>query len=408
MTATLAASSAALKILYPKGELPAVLHKTFPTFDKLKKTTDFVGESEYVALQNENPQGASADFSTALGSLQQGNYVRFNISRTEHFGIARIKGHAAEAAVKNEGALVDLWQRETKGISMTELKCHAVYLFGNGSGTLGTISTLSTVTATLDSATNMNYFDLGMRLGAVSDTTLSPTARTGYARVTGIDRVNRTLTSGSNWTAQITGLVTGDDFVRAGDAAASGTATVITGLESYVAGGSSPGTLFGLNRNTDPARLAGQTASYAGVAMEDAVVDASALAGFQGVGYPDVLVANNRDIANMKKSMAAKITYDRNGSSAGGVSFSKVTIEGENGPIEVISDPFCPRNVAYLLKMDEFDLHSLNAVPHLDNYDSNSFLRVANDNAYEVRFVSFPQVRCKNPAPHVRLTSFGA
>lgn len=409
MTATLSGSSAALKILYPKGELPKVVISQFKTLEKLKKPTDFVGESQYVALQNENPQGSSSDFATALGSLQQGVYNRFNLTRVQHFGIARVTGQAAEAAVKNEGALVDLWDNETRGISMTELKGHAIYLFGQGDGNLGTISSGQTgVTLTMTSSTNMNYFDLGARLGAVDVSGLSPTVRSGFARVTGIDRKGGTLTTGTAWNSQITGLASTDILVRAGDAPVGGAATVITGLAGYVVGGSSPGTLFGLNRNSDPVRLAGQTASYAGVAMEDAIVDASGLAGFQGVGYPDTLIANNRDIANMKKSMAAKIIYDRNGSSSGGVSFSKVTVEGENGPIEVISDPFCPRNTAYLLKLDAFALHSLKAAPHLQNYDNNNFLRVANDDAFEVRFVSYANLRCQNPAPHVKLTSFGS
>jgi hypothetical protein len=52
---------------------------------------------------------------------------------------------------------------------------------------------------------------------------------------------------------------------------------------------------------------------YQGWAMEDAVVDASAQAGFQGIGYPNVLVANNIDVANMKKSLSGKIHYEKPG-----------------------------------------------------------------------------------------------
>lgn len=410
MTATLAGSTAALKILYPKGELPKEVHKQFNALDKLKKNTDFVGDSQYVAIQHENPQGSSADFATAQGSLYQGTYNRFQLTRVEHFGIARVKGQAAEAAVRNEGALVDLWQNETQGIAMTEMKCIAVYFYGQGDGVLGQgLSGSASTTMTLATTANMNYFELGQRLGGVSATGLSPTQYTGFARITSIDRKNRTITSGSNWSSQITGGF-GDTsyFTRAGDAASGGTGTVITGLQSYVAGGASPGTLFGLNRNVDPVRLAGQTGDFTGVAMEDAVVEASGQVGFQGIGYGDTLLANNRDIANMKKSMAAKIIYDRNSSSSGGVSFSDVTIEGENGPIRVVADPFCPRNVAYLLKWDAWDLHSLGAAPHIQNYDSNNFLRVASDDAFEVRFVFYGNVRCKLPGPQYRLTGFGA
>jgi hypothetical protein len=147
---------------------------------------------------------------------------------------------------------------------------------------------------------------------------------------------------------------------------------------------------------------------YTGWAMEDAVVDASAQAGFQGIGTPTVLIANNIEVAAMKKSLGGKIEYERPGSTAGVHGFSKVTIEGDNGPIEILGDPFMKRNRAYLLKLDEFSIKSLGAWPHLGELDGLKFQRLSNADAYEVRFVSYGNTRCKNPGPHVYLQNFGA
>ncbi len=140
--------------------------------------------------------------------------------------------------------------------------------------------------------------------------------------------------------------------------------------------------------------------------MEDAVVDASAQAGFQGIGYPNVLVCNNIEVANMKKSMSAKIIYNDGGGKAKH-SFSGLSIDGEAGPIEVLADPFCPRNKAWLLKLDAFSLFSLKAAPHLNKFDGMDFLRRPDADAYEVRFVFYGNLKCKNPGPHVKLTNFG-
>ncbi len=411
MTATISGSTAAMRILYPEGEVPKVLHKVFPTFDRMKKSTDFVGESEYVALQNENAQGVSTKYATASGSMQQGTYNRFNITRVKRFGLARVDGEAAEAAVKRGGgALVDLWENETRGISMTLMKCLAIDLFGTGDGTIGQISSGQTSgTITLSTATNMNYFDLGMRVGGVSTTGTGATVRTGYARLSGIDRLNRTITTvGGNFNVQIVGLTATDYLVRAGDEIVNSTLQCMTGLPTYVEGGTSPSVLFGLTRSNDPVRLAGQTAAFAGVPMEEAVQEASALCGFQGLGYPSLLIANNREVANMKKNLEGRAVLDRSSSSVAKAGFSSVVIEGENGPIEILADPFCPRNVAYLLKWDEWVLHSLGAAPHLKNYDKNDFLRVQSDDAYQVDFVSYHQAKLKNPGPQFRMTSFGA
>ncbi len=236
------------------------------------------------------------------------------LTRVSHFGVARVTGEAAEAAVKSEGALVDLWDNETRGIATTEMSCLATYLYGSGDATLGQVSSgMGTATITLASGTNMNYFELNMTVKAVSAVGMSPTVRTGKARITGIDRRNRTLTTtdgGGVWSTAITGFIANDYLVRSGDQASSA-ATVITGLDEYVKGGTTPGIVFGLQRNSDPVRLAGQAIDYAGWAKEDAVVDASAQGGSQGIGYATVLVANNIEVADMKKSLSGKIVYNR-------------------------------------------------------------------------------------------------
>ncbi len=412
MTATVAGSQAALKVLYPSGELPKSINDMFVLHKRLKKETEFVGELAYVPIQNANPQGSSADFTYAQLNIQQGNYLRSALTRVTHHGVARVTGEAAEAAVKSDGALVDLWDNETRGIATTEMSVLATYLYGSGDGVLGRVlSGSATTTITLYSTANMNYFELGMSLRFVSATGLNPSVRalasgTVQSVVTGIDRRNRTLTfavaSGTTNTSQ----VDNDYIVRSGDQAGVSAATVITGLDEYVKGGTTPGTLFGLNRNSDPVRLAGQAVDYAGWAPEDAVVDASAQCGFQGIGYPNVLAMNNIDLANMKKSLASKIIYNDGGGKAKH-GFSGVSIDGDAGPIEIIADPFCPRNKAWLLKLDAFSLFSLKAAPHLNKFDGMDFMRRPDADAYEVRFVFYGNVKCKNPGPHVKLTSLG-
>ncbi len=413
MTATVAGSQAALKVLYPNGELPKSINDMFVLTKRLKKETEFVGELAYVPIQNANPQGSSADFATAQANIQQGNYLRSALTRVQHHGVARVTGEAAEAAVKSEGALVDLWDNETRGIATTEMSVLSTYLYGTGNGVLGRtltgVSGSPSTTVTMGTDTNMNYFELGMTVKAVDGLLTTSTVRSAgaaKAKVTGIDRRNRTLTFASNLVLLITDAVDTDYLVRDGDQVTSSAFVNITGIDEYVKGGTSPGTLFGLNRNSDPVRLAGQAIDYAGWAPEDAFVDASAQCGFQGIGYPSVAVMNNIDVANMKKGLGSKIIYNDGGGKAKH-SFSGVSIDGEAGPIEILADPFCPRNKAWLLKLDAFSLFSLKAAPHLNKFDGMDFMRRPDADAYEVRFVFYGNVKCKNPGPHVKLTSLG-
>lgn len=408
MTALLSASTAILKTRYPDGRLPKAQFQKFPLVATVQKKEDFDGENKVIALQTENPQGSSADFATALGSLAQGTYKKFTVTRVEHFGVARIKGQALKAAQKSTGSLVDLWRNETDGISATEMKMLEIYAFGNGSGVLGT-ATYSTTTATLTTTTDIVNFDLGMRVNAVSDSTLSPTVRTGTATISSIDRSAGTLTTSSNWSAQITGITNGDYLVRAGDAASGGTATVITGMASWLVGGSSPGSLFGLTRSTDPVRLASQLYNATGVPMEDAVIEAESLVTIQGQGTPKRLWCNPRDIAQLKKSLGGKVTYPRSEvKGTAGVSFSAIEFAGDNGNIEIMTSPFCPRNAAFLISPETFSLDSLGPAPHMLDYDGPNFLRVASDDAYEVRFGFYGNMVCSMPVASIRISNFGA
>ena len=409
MTATVAGSQAALKVLYPNGELPKSINEMFNVLKTIKKETEFVGELAYVPIQNANPQGSSADFPTAQANIQQGNYLRSALTRVTHHGVARVTGEAAEAAVKSEGALVDLWDNETRGIATTEMSTLATYLYGTGDATLGQIlSGQGTTVLTLGPSTNMNYFELGMTVRAVSALGFSPTVRVEASRaiVTGIDRRNRTLTFSAAFTTLATNANAGDWLVRSGDQSGAAS-TVITGFGGYLPGGTAPSTLFGLPRSQDPVRLSAQAIDYTGWAVEDAIVDASAQVGFQGIGYPTKLCINNIDVANMKKSLASKIIYDRNSSDKAKHSFSGITIEGEAGPIEIVADPFAPRNKAFLIKQDVFSLFSLKAAPHLNKFDGMDFMRRPDADAYEVRFVFYGNLKCKNPGPHIQLQNIG-
>lgn len=411
MSATLAASQAILKVRYPDGRLPKEVYDRAKAkvVGIVEKREDFTGDFRVVALQNENPQGSAGDVATAQGSLAQGSYKRFQVPRIEHFGIARIKGQALQAAAGNEGALVDLWTNETNGISTTELINHEIYVFGNGSATLGQITSgQATATITLATPTDASKFALNMRVMAVSDATLSPTLRSGTATITGIDRVLGKLTVGTTWVAAIPGITATDFLVRAGDAAAAGVATVLMGIEGWIAG-STAGTLFQLDRSTDTVRLAGQVISVAGLPLEEALVEASSQINQQGAPQPKLAMCHPRDLANFKKSLSTKVTYEKASvqSTMAGVSFPGIEVEGDEGRIKILTSPFIQRFHCHLLYEESWKLDSLKPAPHLQNYDGSDFLRVQSDDAYECRFASYLNFYTNMPFANAVLTGFG-
>lgn len=412
MTASLALSADVLKLRYNGGKLPKSLYakSKCKLFMALPKAEDWTGSNWEIALQSENPQGSSADFTTAVGSLAQGKYAKFSVPRVEHFGIARIKGQALQACEGDSGALVDLWVNETAGIAQTELMNHEIYLMGDGSGILGAVSSGSTVasaTITLTNIADAAKFALNMRVKGVT-TGLSPTVLSGTATITGINRATGTLTCATTWSGEILLLVAGThSLVRAGDQASGGTPTVLSGVKRWIDGAAS--TRFGLDSTADVVRFAGQTYNATGVPYGEAAVEMSARINQQGGSQPTLGVAHPRDIANFKKSVDAKRTYTKDVyNSAAGVSFPALVIEGDEGEIKLISSPFVDRNTMLLLDPEAWKIRSLKGAPHLQDYDSNSFLRVGTDDAYEVRFASWLNLGCFAPYSNGVITNWGA
>ena len=413
--ATLSASSAILKLRYPDGRLPKALYDKgkFKFFGLVQKREDWTGDNRQVALMNENPQGISADYSTALGSMAQGTYNKFSVPRVEYFGVARIKGQALAAAQGNPGALTDLWKTETDQVTFQLQQDLEALAFGLGDGIFGRISSGSTVSSasvTLATVEDAAKFTLGMRVQAVSTTGLSPTVRAGYATISGVDRVAGTLTVSTTWSGQVPTVTAGDYLVRAGNAASSGTGVVPTGTKGWVPGGSSPGTLHGLPRNSDPVRLAGQQYDATGVPYEEALVEASARVAQQGAPQPEIAICHPRDIANFKKAIGSKVTYPRTAvpSQMAGVSFTGIEVEGDESKIALMASPFVGRNECHMLSADSWVIDSTGPAPHMLQYDGPNFLRVASDDAYEVRFGMYGNYICNLPFANIIVTNFGA
>lgn len=411
--ASLDASAAILKTRYPEGRLPKANYRNFKHTSMIRKVEDFSGENKVVAIQTENPQGSSAGYQDALAALEQGTYVKFTVTPVNHYGIARIRGDALKRASASTGSLVDLWKNETDGISMTEVKELEIHIPRNGTGVRGTLSTTpASTTVTLSQAADAVNFDLGMTVKAVSSaTSLSPTVRSGTAKITGIDRVNGTLTFASNLDTLITGVLSTDSLVRAGDQASGGAATVITGAGLWVEGGTSPSTLFGRTRTSDPVRLAGQAPDLTGINMEDALIEAEAKLVVQGFATDELVCwCNPLDIKELKKTIGGKVTYPRTEmkTTIAGISFRAYEFEGDNGTIKLISNPFHPKGQFLMTDMSDCALESMGPAPHLQDYDTNKFLRTGTDDTWQVSFAFYGQYFNRMPVKSLRGLNWGA
>jgi hypothetical protein len=436
---TYGAVQAILKTKYPDGAIPQSMYKDFPFLSLVKKTTNFDGDFRVVALQNERPQGSSSDFATAQGVSQYGlqggggSYKRFQVYRTRHYGILRMDGETMKAAVRSAGALVDLWSQETDGISKNEMADLEFQLFGDGTGIRGSVATGGYASGVITLATTANavYFNLGMRVQIYSTAGAERTVTSNNLFVQSIDRKAGTVTIVAVPTAGGTAVsnptfsvgngapVATDVIARAGDfqlasavggsaAAVAGAASgVVCGIQAWVPLTVTSATYWGLDRTNDPVRLAGQHLNAAGLPLNEALMEAEGQVAIQGVGHPDHIFVNPLDLQNLKKALGVDIRYDRVQSNVAGVSFKAVEYDGMQGPIKIISAPFCPRNKAMMLNLASWELATLGPAPQMLDWDNNDYLRVSSNDQYEVRFGHYGQFICNNPGANIVIDGFG-
>lgn len=401
--AAVAASAAILKRRYASG-VAKTQFESFPLVDDTEQDKSWTGDDNALPLQGEDPQGVGTTVAAAQAAGEQGSYSRFVISRKEYFGTARIKGQALRAA-KGEGAVVDLWQNECDGIERTFLKQLEVIGFGTGNGVLATVSSGAAGTSwTLSVAEDTNALAVGMKVKLVSDTTLSPTVRATTVTITAISRATGVVTvSGA-----VAAAADGDSIVRAGDEAIAGAASVPTGLRAWLVGGASPGTLFGLNRNTDPVRYASQALDMSGFPMAEAIIDLESLVTIQGKTPKKKLICNPRDMRQVRKTAYGKAQIQAGGGGETTIGFKGAKWAGDGGEIMTLQSPFCPKTNVFLKDMSTWKFYSAGGMCIALDFDSLKMIRLATDDAYETRIGTYGEFGDRSPVNSARGTNWGA
>ncbi len=408
MVATNALSVAVLKRRYQSGVSKAQFTR-FTVFDEITKRTDFNGDDYAIAIETESPQGQGPTIPAAQAAAIQSKFYKATITRKEWYGLVRIKGQALRTATtKGDAALVDLWTHELDGIELTVIKYLEILAMGAGNGVLATISSgVTTTEVTFTVAEDVNNLAVGQRVQLVSDTTLAPTVRAGYGTITALNRASGKATLAAAWDATITGATDGDSIILADTAAIASENTVPVGWRAWLVGGSSPGTFKGLTRNDDPVRLASQVYDMTGLPMAESIIDLESLIQIQGHEPKLKLVCNPRDVRQVKKTLFGKVAFSSGGGSPT-IGFDGAKFAGNNGTIEMLQSPFCPKNNVTLKRMDKFTFHSSGAAPMPMNFGKENMITLATDDAAEARIGFYGEFAESSPVESARGTGWGS
>lgn len=404
-----------LKELYPDGTLPMdEIYKKNPLFALMPKDESpdgFAGKYFPMPLIYGAPQGRSADFATAQTNQTAVADVSFFVYRSSDYQVVTITNELIEATKGSAAAFVDAVTMSMETGTRNLVNDLALAMYGNGDGSRGSYTAISTGVITLTNKAMARNFEVGMTLVSFSISgstyTQSTSAALGYVIAVGrsAGTITVSATSGgsagtpTNWSTSFPNIGVQGDV--AFGVLNTQTFKKIMGLAGWIPKTSPSGgeSFWGVDRSVDPVRLAGCRFDGSSESIEEALIDAASDVAAEG-GEPEMCFMSFASYSALEKSIGSKVQYVDVKHDEADIAFAALRVQAPYGVIAVVPDRNCPANTGYLLQMDTWKLRSLNKAPHILTYGMEGLegLRVGNADAMEVRIGFYGNIGCKAPA----------
>lgn len=379
MAVTLANADKALKSYY----LDVVAHqldaKSNPFLAMVKKTTDDVWGKEVRKLAVYGMNGGvgagteDGDLPDATGN----NYEQFVATLKNLYGTVEISDKAIRASENNSGAFVSLLNAEMDGLLKVSAFNFGRMLFGDGSGTLGTVSeAASGTTVKFDTVRNLMEGMVVDFRKANGDVVSGATGR----RILSVDR--------SAKSAVVSGSAL-DSVVSSGYIATvqGSYNNEITGLGAIFKTG---GEIYGLDKSTHSwlnPYVGASTGNITEAKLQKAIDTIEERSG----GSVNLIVCSwgvRRALQNLFASNKRIIDTTV---LAGG--YKAISYNG----IPVYADRFCPEGTIYLLNTEDFALHQLCDWEWLEGDDGKVLKQIAGKPVYTATLVKYAELLCSRP-----------
>lgn len=403
---------AALKELYTGDDyMQDLVYRKNPFLALVPKDESpqgFAGKYIPVPLIYGSNQGRSATFTNAQTNQTPAQLASFFVYRVSNYSLATITNELLEATVGDAGAFLNEGKLQVDTAIRSISNDLALDLFKDGSGARGRIGTFvdanPTITITLDNVQDVVNFEVGMTL--VASLTAGGAVSDDQVVLTSVNRSNGVLVGTASDGSLDTEWAVNSYIAVQGDVPTAGITSTTTsllktsGLAGWLPyGGPASGDSFwGVNRTTDPTRLAGVWFDGSSESVEEALIDASALVAREG-GQPDMAFTNFATWAALEKELGAKVQYVSVEHDTAQIAFKGITVNAPYGPITIVADRSCQSQRIYLLDMGTWKFRSLGKAPHILTYGQEGLegLRVGNADALEIRTGYYGNLICNAP-----------
>lgn len=388
------------KDLYPQEDINKLVIEKSALLGMIKKRQDFVGRRQVVGLRFATPSGRSAILQNAITNSNPSKLEGFYVTRIKDYSVASIDTETIRSADGKKGSIVEALDLEIGGALEALRRSMAISLFRNQGGSIGRLTDNGTlVTSTgpfqLLVPEDISNFEVGMSIQlAVTDGTTG-TVKAGLAVIAKVDRnLGQFFTVAPLSTGIPTAAVTLNDYVfYDGDFGVR-----MAGLASWIPQVAPTATpFFGVDRTQDPERLAGVRPTVTTGAPIEIVLQQALGQMARNMSEPDTIFLNPTDWMQLVVSLGSKLVIQKvHARDTADISFDAVVIAGPKGMVKVLSDPNCPKGVAYILQMDTWCLWTLGPVGFLDE-DGLRMLRGTVSDDYTWRMGYYGNLVCDAP-----------
>ena len=380
---TMASADNALKSVY-LGVISDQLNTAVnPLFAKIRQTTADVWGKEVRRLARYGVNGGvgagteEGDLPSAAGN----NYEQFVTTLKNLYGTIEISDKAVRASENNVGAFVNLLSAEMEGLIRSSSFNFGRMLFGDGSGVLAKVVSVSGTTITADSVKNIvegmvvDFLDGGAAIAAAA-------AR----RVLSVDRDAKTFTVSG-------GALTGVE--KDAEVCVQGSYNLeLTGLGAIF---KKTGSLYGIDRSAHKwmiPYIKTEVGEIGETAIQTAIDRLEETAGSR----VDFIVCS----WGVKRALQKLFSETRCNTDVMELEGGYRTIS-YNG-IPVVADRFCPDGTMYLLNTKDFCLHQLCDWKWLEGDDGRVLRQVAGKPLYTATLVKYADLICTRPCGQAMLS----
>lgn len=329
---------------------------------------------------------------------------------TSNYQLVTITNLLMEQTKSNAGAFVDAAKLQIDGGIRNITNDLAMELYGSGTATRGRLAASGgwsyvnpDATMTLANPQQIVNFEVGQILVASSTDGGAPSTDT--VTVTAVNRATGVITGTGSASSMDAKFANSCYLTVQGDLPSAGAGTTATnlgicGLAGWIptTSPSSSENFWGVDRSTDPTRLAGLRYDASTYTIEEGITQALAFMNREGAD-PDYIFMDFVSYAALVNAMGAKVVNVQVHHDEVEVAFDGISFQSAYGKVTIIPDRNCPPQTAYALTMSTWKLRSLGRVPHILTYGMEGLegLRVGTADALEIRIGYYANLICNAP-----------